>query len=336
MKRFVLSALLALCSAGSWAAPGDASTDWVPCAREGQTCYTPGPAQVRFGVDGKFSPVKNAVGNIECDIETFGDPARRVFKSCEYKMGWARGIAHPPRDEDDNKGWTDCAQEGGVCKFRGTRVVRFGADGAYYYRTENREIPCTLEEFGDPVRRVVKHCQFKNDRPLRDNDARQDSGEDREPRPVGAVIPANPPSPWANCGAEGTTCRVSAPTMVRFGNRGNYHYRQVDREVRCSAQLFGDPAPGQRKDCEANTMPQGQAAGRKPDPSEIPPFDDARWAFCAKDGQVCNFRGGEHVRFGARGVYQVRYANGGIRCDDRSFGSDPLPGFPKSCSVYRP
>ncbi|MEZ5700834.1 MAG: hypothetical protein R3E42_00955 [Burkholderiaceae bacterium] len=59
--------------------PTDPDTDWIPCAREFQTCYTPGPAQVRFGGGGRYNTTRNVVGEIECTIPAFGgDPARRV------------------------------------------------------------------------------------------------------------------------------------------------------------------------------------------------------------------------------------------------------------------
>ena len=334
MKRILFGALIALGSSLLWAATPKASNDWIPCAYEGQTCFTPGQAKVRYGVAGRYSRLKNADGRIECNNPTFGDPAINVPKMCEYQLVSPQGTQQATRDDNDNRDWTDCAAEGGTCRFRGTQAVRFGAKGKYFYRTENREVPCTLQVFGDPVPDVPKHCQFKEERQERDNDRNQNQRDDRGSRPFGASD--REANRWEACGEERSVCRVSSPTVVRYGVEGSYHYRRIENEVVCSSYQFGDPAPGRAKRCEVNTIPPERVEARKPDPDEIPPLEDSKWAACASDGQVCNFRGGEHVRFGAYGLYRVQFATDGLRCDARSFGGDPLPGLSKSCSIYRP
>ena len=320
--------------------PTDPNSDWIPCAREFQTCYTPGPAQVRFGGGGRYSAVHNMVGEVECTIPTFGgDPARRVEKICEYKLGWPEGTPHPIR-EAGNPDWVDCAKEEEVCRFRGTRLVRFGIEGSHYYRTAQREIRCSVNEFGDPARRIPKVCQVKRDaldhRGDRDQrDERRDEHPD-EHRGEAAAGSGRPSNRWAMCAVEGETCRVSSPTVIRFGREGNYTYRNTSNEVACLTSLFGDPAPGVVKLCEANTIPPEQSAARRPDPDEIPPLEDALWKTCALEGQTCNFRGGEHVRYGARGAYKVIFATQALRCNAGSFGGDPARGTPKRCDIYRP
>jgi hypothetical protein len=331
MKHLVFGALLAFSSSLLWAAAPNAASDWVPCAYEDQTCFTPGPAQVRYGIGGRYSRVKNTAGSIACNNQTFGDPVINVRKLCEYKLGSDRANSGSAREDND---WTDCAVEGKVCRFRGSKVVRFGARGSYFYRTESREVPCTLQAFGDPVPDVVKHCQFKDDRQERDGDSDQNQRDDRGSRPFGAG--GRDANRWQACGQERSLCRVSSPTVVRYGVEGNYHYRHIENEVACSNTQFGDPAPGRAKSCDANTIPPERVEARQPDPDEIPPLQDAKWRPCASEGQACNFRGGEHVRFGAYGLYRVRFATGGLRCTARSFGGDPLPGRPKLCSIYLP
>lgn len=339
MKRLILGALIALGSSLLWAAAPKASTDWVPCAYEGQTCYTPGPAQVRYGVAGRYSRMKNADGDITCDNRTFGDPALNVRKMCEYQLDPTRGKQQQSREDNDSRDWTDCAVEGEVCRFRGTKEVRFGARGVYAYRTESREVACLLQVFGDPVPNVVKHCQFKEDRQEREGDRNQRQNDDRGSHSLGTPGfggSGRDANRWEACGEERSVCRVSSPTVIRYGVEGNYHYRRIENEVVCSSYQFGDPAPGRAKRCEANTIPPDRVEARQPDPDEIPPLEDAKWLPCGSEGQTCNFRGGEHVRFGAYGLYRVRFATDGLRCDARSFGGDPLPGSPKLCSIYRP
>lgn len=313
----------------------DANSDWIPCAREGQTCYTPGPAQVRFGGEGRYSAPQNAVGHVECDFANFGDPARRMEKMCEYKLGLPKGTPRPAY-EANNPDWVDCAKEGDVCRFRGTRLVRFGIEGAYYYSTETAEVMCSTSEFGDPARRIPKTCQVKRDA-LDRGDGRPGRAERGDRRGgSGGMESRQPSNNWVLCAVEGETCRVTATTMVRFGRDGDYNYRNTDNEVVCAPYEFGSPAQGKVRLCEANTIPPERSAERRPEPSEIPPLDDARWKPCAVEGQTCNFRGGEHVRYGGIGVYRVMFARDGLRCDSATFGGDPVKGLRKRCDVYQP
>ncbi|UJW81831.1 hypothetical protein [Hydrogenophaga sp. SL48] len=339
MKTLIrIAALLlgALVLTPASAQPSDPG-DWVPCAREGQTCFVPGLAQVRFGAPGRFSVAKNVDGRIECEISEFGDPARRVPKLCEYRLGWDRALPRPEREARE-RGWEDCAQEGEVCRFRGERVVRFGADGAYNLRRETGQIECSVEEFGDPIYGARKKCQART--AGRGEPERGDPGS-RDNDHFGGVAVApgmdrRDANRWAFCADEGNSCSPSAPTLVRYGVPGQYHYRQVAGAFRCDAKSFGDPAPGVQKTCDINTVPVDRTVARRPDADEIPPLDDRFWVACAKESQTCRFRGEGHVRFGANGLYRVVHARDGVNCDARSFGGDPTPKTPKACAVYRP
>jgi hypothetical protein len=310
----------------------DPDTDWIPCAREFQTCYTPGPAQVRFGGGGRYSATRQVFGEVECTIAAFGtDPARRVPKMCEYKLGWPPGSTHSDA-ETNNPRWVECAKEEELCRFRGTRLVRFGADNKYHYLTAEREVLCSVSQFGDPARRTPKTCQIKRWGPTH-GDGRNEHGD----RP-GAIPPVagRPANQWAHCATEGESCRVSSPTVIRFGRDGDFHYREVEREIRCTTKQFGDPTPGMVKVCEANTIAPDQVMARRLHANDIPPLNDALWNTCAAEGQSCRFKGGEHVRYGAHGVYRVIFATDGLACDARSFGGDPVRGVPKHCDIYRP
>ena len=124
--------------------------------------------------------------------------------------------------------------------------------------------------------------------------------------------------------------------MIRCGTDGDFNHRNVDGEVYCSTDPFGDPTPGQVKLCEANTVPPGRAATRQPEPNEIPPREETHWQSCAREGQPCDFRGGAHVRYGANGVYRVVYAANSLRCNTDAFSGDPARGIPKRCEIYWP
>ena len=58
-------------------------------------------------------------------------------------------------------GWAFCAGEGGVCTFTGTDEVRYGANGAYFYRSLTNGTACTNSVFGDPIPGTAKQCALR-------------------------------------------------------------------------------------------------------------------------------------------------------------------------------
>lgn len=54
--------------------------------------------------------------------------------------------------------WTECAAEGHVCEFTGTREVRYGADGTYVFKTVTGPVACSDDIFGDPLPGAAKSC----------------------------------------------------------------------------------------------------------------------------------------------------------------------------------
>jgi hypothetical protein len=57
--------------------------------------------------------------------------------------------------------WVFCADEGQVCSFTGTRSVRYGANGAYVFKTLTNGTTCTNSVFGDPIYGVKKQCYIQ-------------------------------------------------------------------------------------------------------------------------------------------------------------------------------
>jgi hypothetical protein len=58
---------------------------------------------------------------------------------------------------------TSCATEGQTCSFTGTRVIAFGANGNFFYKTATTSIACTNVAFGgDPATGSVKACYLTN------------------------------------------------------------------------------------------------------------------------------------------------------------------------------
>jgi hypothetical protein len=62
--------------------------------------------------------------------------------------------------------WTHCASESMVCSFSGTRQVRYGANGVYFYKTANTAIRCNDSEFGDPLPAASKYCDYSSSTPV--------------------------------------------------------------------------------------------------------------------------------------------------------------------------
>ena len=56
--------------------------------------------------------------------------------------------------------WIFCANENGTCSFTGTKLVRYGASGSYFYQTQTTSVACTNGQFGDPIVGTVKTCEY--------------------------------------------------------------------------------------------------------------------------------------------------------------------------------
>jgi hypothetical protein len=148
---------------GGWG--GSGSSGWNDCAEEGEVCYFSGRAQVRFG-DGRRFNTRTARDSIRCDVKTFGDPAYGKVKRCQVQGtstggGWGgSGGSNRPQD-DDEKQWAHCANEGGTCNVGKRTRVRFGANGRYLQRDVDQSIECSIEAFGrDPAPNQVKTCSW--------------------------------------------------------------------------------------------------------------------------------------------------------------------------------
>jgi hypothetical protein len=136
--RAVLSLLLLLAFQASLNA--QSAPDSVPCAKEGERCYFIGTGEVSYGAGDKWI-TKTATKQIDCGVAAFGsDPAPNVLKTCKLVP-------------------TKCADEGGLCKFTGTRVVKYGANGTWATIASSDGVSCGVAAFGrDPVPNVLKQC----------------------------------------------------------------------------------------------------------------------------------------------------------------------------------
>ena len=56
--------------------------------------------------------------------------------------------------------WTACAAEGGICRFDGTRVIRYGKENSWSYAVATQRIECSNRMFIDPLRNRAKVCEL--------------------------------------------------------------------------------------------------------------------------------------------------------------------------------
>lgn len=199
--------------------------NWRACANEGHDCRIDGQANVRFGANGRYEVRQVSAGILRCDTNTFGDPAPGVVKRCEVQ-------ATGPQ-------WLVCAREGEYCRLPGPARVRYGANGRHVERQETYGLACNNATFGDPAPETAKLCEYM-----------PASATTTMPTPVAAPQAAT--AGWQYCSAEGGSCQVQGPSLLRYGAGGNYAYRETSVNMTCNNASFGgDPAEGQQKQCHA-------------------------------------------------------------------------------------
>ncbi|PWK72679.1 hypothetical protein C8K44_105120 [Aminobacter sp. AP02] len=150
---------------------------------------------------------------------------------------------------------------------------------------------------------------------------------------LAALVSTLTPSPASaqrliRCASEGGTCRLPFPAEVVYGAQGMTTSRFIDGPaVRCSNRVFGDPAPGLRKECYVVQRGRGGY-----DDGEYGEPRRKRWVVCANENQFCDFYGRKRVRYGTIGQYEEGVFRDGVDCDNDTFG-DPVPGTRKRCYV---
>ena len=58
--------------------------------------------------------------------------------------------------------WIFCSNEYQFCSFSGTKEIRYGINGSYYYKTLTSGTQCSNTIFGDPLRGIVKQCHYRD------------------------------------------------------------------------------------------------------------------------------------------------------------------------------
>jgi hypothetical protein len=139
---------------------------------------------------------------------------------------------------------------------------------------------------------------------------------------------------WTYCAAEGQVCSVSGLYDLAYGadNRWVYEERAtVPGRFVCRTQTFHDrdPARGTVKSCWVKRVrgSGGPGGGGHGGGGWRP---EARWTYCAEEGQVCRTGRPATVRYGVPGAWRTQETQVGIACTNGQFG-DPAPGRRKQC-----
>jgi len=142
----------------------------------------------------------------------------------------------------------------------------------------------------------------------------------------GRIRTVNSPE-GAKCADEGGSCNFSGPGTVYYGVGTRWVVRPNSSSgVRCSNEVFGDPAPNETKSCYF----QGTRSSREDYVATNSGFPQG--TRCGAEGQRCQFRGAATVHYGAGSSWVSRAFVNGVNCTNSAFG-DPAPDVVKACYV---
>lgn len=109
-----------------------------------------------------------------------------------------------PQPNNNTLRWIHCADEDQVCRFSGTRQVRFGIDNRWIVKTATESILCKPSEFGDPAPSVNKVCEYS---------------ETLAPGPNPQPAPMPAPTPTPAPGPQPQPMPAPTPTSFTLGQR---------------------------------------------------------------------------------------------------------------------
>jgi hypothetical protein len=186
---------------------------------------------------------------------------------------------------------TKCADEGGVCNFRGGGTVYYGVGNSWIARPNSSSgVRCTNDVFGDPAPNRTKSCFVER---------------------VQTLVA----SEGVRCAEENQTCTFYGRGSVYYGVGTNWVAQAHTDGVECTNEVFGDPAPDRTKACFV-LLDSGLPRGVR----------------CANEGQRCTFRGPASVHYGVDGAWVTQGHTNSVNCTNNVFG-DPIQDRVKSCYV---
>ncbi len=167
------------------------------------------------------------------------------------------------------------------------RLVAFGANGGYVYKSLGGSFPCTRDTFGgqDPAVGAIKACYISAYAPIANEgstftlSSKADVAFGRDGTFEYLPVPANTPTTcnkatfgnmtqtgnqcfvapagYTFLGTEGDNLTVPNSTAVAFGAAGGFNYRVMSGSFSCNTDAFGgdDPAYSHTKFCYAFNVP---------------------------------------------------------------------------------
>lgn len=250
---------------------------------------------------------------------------------------------------------TKCADEGGVCNFRGGGTVYYGTGNQWLARPNSSGgISCSNEVFGDPAPNRVKSCFFESNvtvtasQGVRCADENQACnftgratvyygvgntwivqshsdgvncsnsvfGDPARDRAKACFVLLNSGLPrGVKCADENQRCQFVGAATVHYGNGASWISQGHSGGVNCSNSVFGDPALNRAKACYVEPAVTQPSGGR-----------------CANEGGICRFQGIGTVYYGSGRVWVMQRHTDSVACSNTVFG-DPTPNSAKNCFV---
>lgn len=159
---------------------------------------------------------------------------------------------------EDAKTYTQCAKEWSTCSFTGTRVVRYGDEGHYVFKTLTNGTPCRNDAFGsDPHPTFAKTCSLE-------------SVTTTTPAPTPAPAPTTSKT-YLLCAKEWATCSFTGTKVVRYGDEGHFVFKTLSNGTACRNDAFGgDPHVGSLAKTCSIEVGGGLATVPAPTPTPVP------------------------------------------------------------------
>jgi glycerophosphoryl diester phosphodiesterase len=301
--------------------------DAVYCGDEGQYCYFSGTWYPLIAANQKYSIYTfPKVDGYQCNgysFGFFGDPIPGFQKACFYYTDGLVNSSFP------FSGYTICANEGGICQFKGLGRVAYGWNGKFEFKVLDGGLNCNNTAWGDdPSPGYTKRCFYQVITPYSDATGTQVGGGGNCSNGY-PECDANGQSTYTYCAAgdQGQTCSFTGVRNVAYGANGLFNVQTFTNSVACNVQVLGpDPDYGVQKACYYG-----------PAISSFSTNSQLQSIYCGDDFGTCSPTGPATGYYGTPPFNDIAAAFGGaFTCSPTQFGEDPNAGVRKTCSYQLP
>lgn len=262
--------------------------------------------------------------------------------------------------------WIHCADDWHRCEVPVPATVRYGANGEYAYLQVEDAVDCYVGVFGNSIG-AVKTCDYQLSNQMdADEDGVVDSldhfpadasetadsdgdgfGDNTDPFPSDSTN--QEAGHWRFCENEYRYCNLPFKSLVRYGAKGVYSYKELEGRFACYSGTFESLLGLRDKRCEyllsdeedfdndgvvdsADIFPldssetqdgDGDGVGDNSDPypSDAKNNEHGSWVHCVQEFGVCTPPVPALVRYGLNGIYYYRNVTGSIDCKNAAFGN---------------